>query len=83
MREEEPSEEELVEPEELLCKACGSVDVRRRPRLGYFLVIAIVAIGVGWTGGHAEAAFYVVAAAAIFSIISDRWLCDVCGSSWK
>ena len=79
----EEEDQELVEPEELLCKACGSAEIQRRPRLGYFLVIAAVAIGVGFLGDDTETAFFIVAAAAIFSMISDRWLCTECGSSWK
>ena len=82
-REEEDQDEELVESEELLCKVCGSTEIHRRPRARYFIVIAAVAIGIGALGEHAEAAFYVVAAAAIFSIISDRWVCMECGNSWK
>jgi hypothetical protein len=85
MSDEDPGEreEEEVEPEELVCAACGSADIHRRPRALYFFVIAAVAIGVGVAGDQSVVAFYIVAAAAIFSMISDRWLCTECGNSWK
>ena len=69
--------------DEFVCAKCESADIQRRPRLRYFLVIAVVAIGVGALGDNTEAAFFVVAAAAIFSMIADRWVCGECGNSWK
>jgi hypothetical protein len=69
--------------DEPVCAKCESADIRRRPRLRYFLVIAVVAIGVGLVGENTETAFFVVAAAAIFSMIADRWVCGECGNSWK
>jgi hypothetical protein len=75
--------EELGEPEELICASCGSADIHKRPRALYFIVIAVLAISVGFAFGETEAAFYFVAAAAIFSMIADRWVCEECGRSWK
>jgi ribosomal protein S27AE len=83
MRDEEEVDEELVEPEELACRACGSVEIQRRPRFRYFLLIAFVAMGAGWLGDQTDAAFFVVGAAAIFAMIVDRWVCAECGRSWK
>ena len=75
--------EELAEPEEMVCAACGSAEILRRPRARYFVVIAAIAIAVGFAGGQTEAVFFFVLAAAIFSMISDRWVCAECGKSWK
>ena len=83
MIEEEVEDEEIVEPEELACRACGSVEIHRRPRFRYFLLIAFVAMGAGWLGDQTDAAFFVVGAAAIFAMIVDRWVCTECGNSWK
>lgn len=75
--------EEVIEPEEVVCATCGSAEIIRRPRIRYFVVIAAIAIGVGVAGGQTETSFFIVAAAAIFSMIADRWVCAECGHSWK
>jgi ribosomal protein S27AE len=84
------SDEDLIdpdegaeEPEEVLCGACGSADIQRRPRLMYFALVAVVAVGLAAVGDQTETAFFVVVTAAIFSVISDRWRCGECGNTWK
>lgn len=73
--------EPLEEPTE--CPACGSANLHRRPRLVYFAVIALIAIGWGVAAEATEAMFFAIAAAAIFTMVIDRWLCTDCGASWK
>ena len=72
--------EPVVVPTE--CIACGSPNLHRRPRAIYFAVIAIIAIAGGIAAEATEIAFLVVGAAAIFTLVMDRWLCEDCGGSW-
>jgi hypothetical protein len=85
---EEPEEgserdEEERPPEPLVCKACGSEDIRRRKRAVGFAAIAALAVGWALAFDQAEAAFYFILAAALFALITDRWVCAECGESWK
>ena len=70
-----------VDPTE--CPACGSPNIRRRPRFTYFAAMAMIAFASGLAAGATDIAFYVIGAALIFTIVSDRWICDECGESWK
>ena len=77
--------DEEVEPvvEPAMCAACESPNIRRRPRAIYFAVVALIAFASGLAAGATDVAFYVIAAAAIFAMVADRWVCDDCGESWK
>ena len=76
-------DEELEPPvDPIECAACGSPNIRRRPRAIYFAVVAIIAFASGLAAGATDVAFYVIGAAAIFAMVADRWVCDDCGESW-
>jgi hypothetical protein len=70
-------------PEELVCRACGSEDIRRRKRAIGFAAVSVFAVAWAFAFDQAEAAFYFILAAAVFALIADRWVCDECGESWK
>ena len=82
-----PDVEEEVEPpgepEPMICAACGSAAIYRRKRALIFAVIAFIAFCIGVGAGQTEVAFFAIAAAGIFAMISDRWVCEECGATWK
>lgn len=67
---------------ERVCPACGSVDVASARRGQMFALIVTVAIAVGVAGQMLQAAFFGVAAAAVFLLIAGRWRCQTCSESW-
>ena len=79
----EPEIEPPGEPDPEVCIHCGSMNITRRPRWLYFVVIAAVGALTGWAMELEEAAFYFIAAVAIFTMIGDRWKCEECGETWK
>lgn len=78
---EEEQEERPPDPE--VCPACGSADIHRRKRAVVFAVIGAIAFASGLAFDQTEAAFFFIAAAAIFAMVSDRWACAACDSTWK
>ena len=76
-------DEEERPPESRICPQCESENIHERRKLLFFLVIAAIGFGSGLAFDQEEAAFYFVLAAAIFTIISDRWVCAECGETWK
>lgn len=80
---EEEDEELVPPPGPLVCGECGSANVFRRPRGLYFVVIAALAVAVGVAVNQTEAAFFIVVAAGVFALISNRWLCTDCGETWN
>lgn len=77
--------DEEIEPavDPVTCIACESPNLHRRPRAVYFAVIALLIAAWGWSMGQEEAAFFLIAATAIFALVADRWVCDDCGETWK
>lgn len=71
------------EPDPVVCPNCGAPEIRRRQRAVIFAVVAFIAACIGIGAELTEAAFFLIAAAAIFAVISDRWACDACGETWK
>ena len=78
---EPPREERPPEPN--VCPACGSAEVRRRPKLLAFGVIAALAAGFGLAFDQMEAAFFMVLAAAVFTLIAEPQVCSECGETWR
>ena len=77
------NDEEERPPEPHTCPRCESENIHRRRKALIFLVIAAIAFASGLAFDQEEAAFYFILAAAIFTIISDRWVCGECGETWK
>lgn len=80
---DEPEVEPPGEPDPEGCESCGSPNIRRRPKWLYFIVLAAIGIATGVAMDLQDAAFFFVAAVAIFIIIGDRWRCEECGETWK
>lgn len=67
---------------ERVCPACGSPDVESARRAQMFGLVVTVAIAVGVAAEMIQAAFFAVAAAAVFLLIAGRWRCQSCNESW-
>jgi hypothetical protein len=67
---------------ERVCPACGSLDVVSARRAQMFGLIVTVAIAIGVAAEMLQAAFFGVAAAAVFLLIAGRWRCQMCSESW-
>ena len=78
----EPPEEERP-PDDNVCPACGSGDLRRRPRLRTFTVIAALTAAFGLVFDQTETAFLIVVAAAVFTLIAESRVCSGCGETWR
>ena len=78
----EPPEEERP-PSANTCPACGSADVRPRRHVLALALITVLAIAYGFAFDELEAAFWLIAAAAIFAFIGGVWTCSECGESWR
>lgn len=70
-------------PDPVICAACGSLDISRTPRLIMFAVIGSAIFAAGVAVGQTEAAFFAIAALAIYFTILGRWRCSECGNTWN
>jgi hypothetical protein len=67
---------------ERLCPACGSPEVVSSRRAQMFGLVLTLAIALGVAAEMVQAAFFAVAAAAVFLLIAGRWRCQNCSESW-
>jgi len=67
---------------ERTCPACGSPDVASSRRMQMFGLVLTVAIAIGVAAEMMQAAFFAVAAAAVFLLIAGRWHCQNCSETW-
>jgi len=81
----EDEDDELTDevPDPVICAACGSLEIDRTPRLVMFLVIGSAILGLGVAIDQNEAAFFALAALAIYLTILGRWRCSECGNTWN
>jgi hypothetical protein len=81
---EEIGEADEERDETNTCPACGATEVIQNARGLLFAVIAALAIGIlGATSFGGPATFYILIAAAILLLISDRRRCAECGETWN
>jgi hypothetical protein len=77
---------ELLEADEdereRICPACGSLDVASSRRGQMFALVLTVAVAIGVAAEMIQAAFFGVAAAAVFLLIAGRWRCQACNETW-
>ena len=64
------------------CPACGSTSIGSSARARSFGLVVALAIALGAASGLAHAAFFAVAAAAVFLLITGRQRCTMCGETW-
>ena len=64
------------------CPACGSPDVTSARRGRSFALVATLAVTIGIATGLYQAAFFAIAAAAVFLLIAGRWRCQGCNETW-
>lgn len=67
---------------ERACPSCGSPDVIRSRRGQTFALVLTVAVAVGVATELVQAAFFAIAAAAVFLLIAGRWRCQTCNETW-
>lgn len=67
---------------ERVCPACGSTEVVSARRAQMFALIMTVAIALGVAAANLQAAFFGIAAAAVFLLIAGRWRCETCNETW-
>jgi hypothetical protein len=67
---------------ERICPTCGSPDVAPSHRAQTFWVVVTLAISIGVAAELVQAAFFAVAAAAVFFLIAGRWRCQNCDETW-
>ena len=81
-----PGLEEIAEADEdeheRLCPECGSPDVVPSRRVQMFGLVLTLAIAIGVAAEMIQAAFFAVAAAAVYLLISGRWRCQMCNETW-
>lgn len=70
-------------PDVTVCAACGSSAVVSTSRIAAFGGVAAIGLGIGVAVGLTDAAFFAVGAAGLFLLMSDRWRCTECGTSWN
>lgn len=70
------------EARENLCPECASPDVTPAQRARTFLLVAVLVLAVGIAAELHQAAFFAIAAAAVFHLVSGRWRCNACGETW-
>jgi hypothetical protein len=76
-------EEPYEAPKDLICASCGSGAVLSTRRGAVFGSVATLAIAVGYATGLTDVTFFLVGAAGLFLLMSDRWRCTECGESWN
>lgn len=76
-------EEAYEAPAAAVCGACGSSVIVSTPRMAAFAGVATLAVAMGVAVGRTDAAFFIVGAAGLFLLMSDRWRCTECGASWN
>ena len=70
------------EARENVCPGCGSPDAAPSHRARSFLLVTVLAIAVGTATGILQAAFFAIAAAAVFHLVTGRWRCQACSETW-
>jgi hypothetical protein len=65
-----------------VCPACGSPDVVSARRARTFALVVTLAITIGFAAGLMQAAFFAIAAAAMFLLIAGRRRCQSCNETW-
>lgn len=66
----------------LACPACGSIEVESSKRALKFILVILIIGAAGAAARMADAAFLVMAVAAIVFLIAGRWRCGECGETW-
>jgi len=64
------------------CPACGSPDVTSSRRAQTFALIVTLAVAIGVATELVQAAFFAIAAAAVFLLIAGRRRCQNCNETW-
>ena len=70
------------EARETLCPECGSPDAEPSRRARSFALITVLAVAVGTAAQFLQAAFFAIAAAGVFHLVTGRWRCNACGETW-
>ena len=65
-----------------ICPACGSPDAAPSRRAHMFGLVVTLSLAIGVATELLQAAFFAVAAAAVFLLIAGRWRCNECGETW-
>jgi hypothetical protein len=81
-----PSLAEIDEADEdqsdAICPVCGSPDVVSSRRAQTFTLVVILAVAIGVATELVQAAFFGIAAAAVFLLIAGRRRCQSCNETW-
>lgn len=67
---------------ERICPSCGSPDIGSSRRAQTFALVFTLALAIGVAAELVQAAFFAVAAAAVFFLIAGRWRCESCNETW-
>lgn len=67
---------------ERVCPSCGSPDITSSRRAQTFALVFTLALAIGVAAELVQAAFFAVAAAAVFFLIAGRWRCQSCNETW-
>ncbi|MGZ5440993.1 MAG: hypothetical protein ACXW5U_14795 [Thermoanaerobaculia bacterium] len=67
---------------ERVCPSCGSPDITSSRRAQTFALVFTLALAIGAAAELVQAAFFAVAAAAVFFLIAGRWRCESCNETW-
>ena len=67
---------------ERICPACGSADIAPSHRGQMFWLVVTLAVAIGVAAEMIQAAFFAIAAAAVFLLIAGRWRCQNCSETW-
>ena len=70
------------EESDATCPACGSPDVTSSRRGQMFLLVTTLAVAIGVATELVQAAFFAIAAAAVFLLIAGRRRCQNCNETW-
>jgi hypothetical protein len=65
-----------------VCEQCGSPDVARRQKAVGFVIVSAFVIAIGVTQGQSIAAFFIVLALAVWTLVAASWRCRHCGHTW-
>lgn len=76
-------DEEERPPEPPVCPVCESPNRKRNRRLLAFVLASVIAAMYGLVYDETQVAFLFIAAAAVFAVVTDRWVCEDCGATWK
>jgi hypothetical protein len=64
------------------CPECGSAEIVEKKKLRAFLLFVLLVEGVGLAIDNTIAAFFIVAASAVFFVAAPTRRCADCGHSW-